>query len=198
MLDLNPGTDGSNPFPSSGESSKLRHRASRRRLSSDRTRHSTAEIPGGRVALCWPFWFPLIALEHQHVPRDRSAIFELNSHGEIVAITIERDVDILERRGARSEQAGGRASCRDRGERNEVAYRLGDVRFEAAAPGASKAARSTRLAGDLPLFNAARRRTEPVPRESAAAALLRDTRFDELTPRDALDLIYRLKNLVAE
>jgi len=28
--------------------------------------------------------------------------------------------------------------------------------------------------------------------------LLRDTRFDELTPRDALDLIYRLKNLVAE
>ena len=186
MLDLNPGTDGSNPFPSSGESSKLRHRASRRRLSSDRTRHSTAEIPGGRVALCWPFWFPLIALEHQHVPRDRSAILELNSHGEIVAITIERGIDILERRGARSEQAGGRASCRDRGERNEVAYRLGDVRFEAAAPGASKAARSTRLAGDLPLFNAARRRTEPVPRESAAAALLRDTRFDELTPRDAV------------
>jgi hypothetical protein len=65
---------------------------------------------------------------------------------------------------ARSEQAGGRASCRDRGERNEVAYRC----------------------------------TEPAPRESAAEALLRDTRFDELTPRDALDLLYRLKNLVAE
>jgi DNA mismatch repair protein MutS len=55
-----------------------------------------------------------------------------------------------------------------------------------------------RLADDLPLFNAARRRTEPAPRESAAEALLRDTRFDELTPRDALDLLYRLKNLVAE
>jgi DNA mismatch repair protein MutS len=55
-----------------------------------------------------------------------------------------------------------------------------------------------RLADDLPLFNVARRRTEPVPRESAAEALLRDTRFDELTPRDALDLLYRLKNLVAE
>ena len=197
MLDLNPGTDGSNPFPSSGESSKLRHRASRRRLSSDRTRHSTAEIPGGRVALCWPFWFPLIALEHQHVPRDRSAILELNSHGEIVAITIERDVDILERRGARSEQAGGRASCRDRGERNEVAYRLGDVRFEAAAPGASKAARSRGWPATC-RCSTLRRRTEPAPRESAATALLRDTRFDELTPRDALDLIYRLKNLVAE
>ena len=143
----------------------------------------SARFPGGRVALCWPFWFPLIALEHQHVPRDRSAILELNSHGEIVAITIERDVDILERRGARSEQAGGRASCRDRGERNELAYRLGDVRFEAAAPGASKAAGSCGW---------------PAPRESAAAALLRDTRFDELTLRDALDLIYRLKNLVAE
>jgi DNA mismatch repair protein MutS len=54
------------------------------------------------------------------------------------------------------------------------------------------------LADDLPLFNAARRRTEPAPRESAAEALLRDTRFDELTPRDALDLLYRLRNLVAE
>ena len=54
------------------------------------------------------------------------------------------------------------------------------------------------MADDLPLFNVARRRTEPVPRESAAEALLRDTRFDELTPRDALDLLYRLKNLVAE
>jgi hypothetical protein len=30
-----------------------------------------------------------------------------------------------------------------------------------------------------------------VPRESAAEALLRDTRFDELIPRDALDLLYR-------
>ena len=149
MLDLNPGTDGSNPFPSSGESSKLRHRASRRRLSSDRTRHSTAEIPGGRVALCWPFWFPLIALEHQHVPRDRSAILELNSHGEIVAITIERDVDILERRGARSEQAGGRASCRDRGERNEVAYRLGDVRFDRRFESAFLPRRVGRLVWDL-------------------------------------------------
>jgi hypothetical protein len=55
----------------------------------------------------------LLPSKHQHVPRDRSAILELNSHGEIVAITIDRDVDILERCGARSEQAGGRASCRD-------------------------------------------------------------------------------------
>ncbi len=55
-----------------------------------------------------------------------------------------------------------------------------------------------RLADDLPLFSAARRRAEPPPRESAAEALLRDTRPDELTPREALDLLYRLKGLVAE
>jgi DNA mismatch repair protein MutS len=55
-----------------------------------------------------------------------------------------------------------------------------------------------RLADDLPLFSAARRRAEPAsPPESAAEALLRDTRPDELTPRAALDLIYRLKLLVA-
>jgi DNA mismatch repair protein MutS len=56
-----------------------------------------------------------------------------------------------------------------------------------------------RLADDLPLFSAARRRAEPAPpQESAAEALLRDTRPDELTPREALDLIYRLKGLVPE
>ncbi len=55
-----------------------------------------------------------------------------------------------------------------------------------------------RLADDLPLFTAARRRTEPTPTpESAAESLLRDTRPDELTPRAALDLLYRLKALVA-
>jgi DNA mismatch repair protein MutS len=55
-----------------------------------------------------------------------------------------------------------------------------------------------RLADDLPLFSAARRRAEPAPRESAVEALLHDTRPDELTPREALDLLYRLKALVAE
>jgi len=54
-----------------------------------------------------------------------------------------------------------------------------------------------RLADDLPLFSAARRRAVPAPRESAAEALLRETRPDELTPRDALDLLYQLKALVA-
>jgi DNA mismatch repair protein MutS len=56
-----------------------------------------------------------------------------------------------------------------------------------------------RLADDLPLFSAARRRADPaLSRESAAEALLRDTRPDELTPREALDLIYRLTGLVTE
>ena len=55
-----------------------------------------------------------------------------------------------------------------------------------------------RLADDLPLFSAARRRAEPPLRDSAAEALLRDIRPDELTPRDALELIYRLRTLVQE
>ena len=54
-----------------------------------------------------------------------------------------------------------------------------------------------RLADDLPLFSAARRRAEPAPRESAAEVLLRDIRPDELAPREALDLLYRLKALIA-
>jgi len=58
----------------------------------------------------------------------------------------------------------------------------------------------TRLADDLPLFQAARRQHTPAApaRESAAEALLRDTRPDELTPREALDLLYRLKALATE
>ena len=55
-----------------------------------------------------------------------------------------------------------------------------------------------RLADDLPLFSAARLRAEPAPKVSAAEALLRDTRPDELSPREALDLLYRLKGLAAE
>jgi DNA mismatch repair protein MutS len=55
-----------------------------------------------------------------------------------------------------------------------------------------------RLADDLPLFSAARSRAEPAPKESAAEAVLRDTRPDELSPREALDLLYRLKGLAAE
>ena len=38
----------------------------------------------------------------------------------------------------------------------------------------------------------------PTARQSAIEALLREIRPDELTPREALDLLYRLKTLVAE
>jgi DNA mismatch repair protein MutS len=57
-----------------------------------------------------------------------------------------------------------------------------------------------RLADDLPLFSAARRSHTPAPtsRQSAAEELLHEIRPDELTPREALDLIYRLKTLAAE
>jgi DNA mismatch repair protein MutS len=55
-----------------------------------------------------------------------------------------------------------------------------------------------RLADDLPLFSAARRRAKLTSRASDAEALPRDTRPDELTPREALDLVDQLKGLVAE
>jgi hypothetical protein len=52
-------------------------------------------------------------------------------------------------------------------------------------------------AEDLPLFSAGRRRAAPEPpRESAAEDLLPETRPDELTPREELDLVYRLKGMV--
>jgi DNA mismatch repair protein MutS len=51
-----------------------------------------------------------------------------------------------------------------------------------------------RLADDLPLFRAVQHRPPPVAaKESVAEAMLKDIRPDELTPRDALDILYRLK-----
>src|SRR5713226_2090784 len=56
-----------------------------------------------------------------------------------------------------------------------------------------------RLADDLPLFRAARRPApEPAPRPAPLEDLLREARPDELTPRDALELLYRLKGMVEE
>ncbi|WP_119418688.1 DNA mismatch repair protein MutS [Desertibaculum subflavum] len=52
-----------------------------------------------------------------------------------------------------------------------------------------------RLAEDLPLFQAARR-TEPAERASPVEAALREIRPDDLTPRGALDLVYRLYGLL--
>src|SRR5436305_5444651 len=56
-----------------------------------------------------------------------------------------------------------------------------------------------RLADDLPLFRAAR----PMPaapelKPSALEDMLRDIRPDELSPRDALELLYRLKSLLPD
>jgi DNA mismatch repair protein MutS len=57
-----------------------------------------------------------------------------------------------------------------------------------------------RLADDLPLFRAARPQAAPAtdPQSSPLEEALRDIRPDELTPREALDLLYRLKALLPE
>jgi DNA mismatch repair protein MutS len=56
-----------------------------------------------------------------------------------------------------------------------------------------------RLADDLPLFRAVQQRPPPAAaKESAAEALLKDIRPDELTPREALELLYKLKAALPE
>jgi DNA mismatch repair protein MutS len=56
-----------------------------------------------------------------------------------------------------------------------------------------------RLADDLPLFRAAHRAApEPAPRASPAEQLLREVRPDELSPREALELLYRLRGMLAD
>jgi DNA mismatch repair protein MutS len=53
-----------------------------------------------------------------------------------------------------------------------------------------------RLAEDLPLFSAARRPAAPPPKPSAVETALADLRPDELTPRAALETLYRLKGML--
>ncbi len=53
-----------------------------------------------------------------------------------------------------------------------------------------------RLADDLPLFSAARPAGAAAPRPSPVEEALKEVNPDELTPRDALDLVYRLRDLL--
>ncbi|HML10528.1 MAG TPA: DNA mismatch repair protein MutS [Stellaceae bacterium] len=57
-----------------------------------------------------------------------------------------------------------------------------------------------RLADDLPLFRAVQHRAPPAmaTRESATEAMLKDIRPDELSPREALEILYRLKAALPE
>ncbi|HXP05695.1 MAG TPA: DNA mismatch repair protein MutS [Stellaceae bacterium] len=56
-----------------------------------------------------------------------------------------------------------------------------------------------RLADDLPLFRAVHQRPAPTAaKESAAEAMLKDIRPDELSPREALELLYKLKAALPE
>jgi DNA mismatch repair protein MutS len=56
-----------------------------------------------------------------------------------------------------------------------------------------------RLADDLPLFRAMQHRPPPAAaKQSAAEAMLKDIRPDELTPREALEVLYKLKAALPE
>ncbi len=56
----------------------------------------------------------------------------------------------------------------------------------------------TRLAEDLPLFSAARKPVAEPVRPSAVETALAEVRPDDLSPREALELLYRLKGLAGE
>lgn len=61
-----------------------------------------------------------------------------------------------------------------------------------------QSSRLTRLAADLPLFAATRPAPAQLPKPSAAEDRLRAINPDELTPRQALDLLYELRALLEE
>jgi DNA mismatch repair protein MutS len=54
------------------------------------------------------------------------------------------------------------------------------------------------LIDDLPLFSMSAKPAPAGPRESAAEVELQAINPDELTPKDALDALYRLKGLLGQ
>ncbi|MBV8073682.1 MAG: hypothetical protein JO270_27565 [Acidobacteriaceae bacterium] len=75
----------------------------------------------------------------------------------------------------------------------------GDVVFlHEAGPGGADRSYGIHVGKLAGLPESVTARAEPPPRESAAEGLLRELRPDELTPREALDLVYQLKALVSE
>ena len=67
-------------------------------------------------------------------------------------------------------------------------------------PGDGQSSAMTALANDLPLFQAleGEAAVSGLPGPSRLEETLRDTDTDALTPREALDLIYRLKDIMEE
>ena len=75
-----------------------------------------------------------------------------------------------------------------------VVQRAKDVLHQLESGEAS--GRADRLVDDLPLFSAAAKREAPKPAKAdALAAALAELDLDEMTPRQALDALYRLKQL---
>jgi DNA mismatch repair protein MutS len=81
----------------------------------------------------------------------------------------------------------------------DVVARAEAVLAELESSESSGRAAAQRLAHDLPLFAAARPAPAPAPEGPTPLELAVDrVRPDELTPREALDLLYRLKALRAD
>jgi DNA mismatch repair protein MutS len=79
----------------------------------------------------------------------------------------------------------------------EVTARAGEV-LQILESG-DEAGALARLADDLPLFRAVHQRPPPAAAtESAAEAILKDISPDELSPREALEILYRLKAALPE
>ena len=61
-----------------------------------------------------------------------------------------------------------------------------------------KADTVSRLSDDLPLFAAMPKASSTLPKESALEAALRSINPDELSPKEALELAYKLVGLMAD
>ena len=126
-----------------------------------------AKHPGGRL-----HWWPL--------RRDGSRAVQ--------AFRYEHEDDVQSSSGVAEVQLGYLKRYEDRERAREVLGKL--EAGETASPAA-------RLADDLPLFSAAVRVEKPASKkDDALERAVADLLPDEMTPREALDALYRLKALV--
>ena len=187
------------------ETAAILHRAGPRSLVIlDEIGRGTATYDG--LSLAWA------VIEHLHDANRSRALFATHYH-ELTALARRLDglanytVRVKDWQGrvvflhsvapGAAEASYGIHVARIAGLPTPVLARAGEVlrTLEAGAPASAAA----RLADDLPLFAAPAPAMAPTPPpEAPVLALLADVLPDDLTPRDALHLVYRLKGLAAQ